>query len=143
MAFVLNSFFVCVCWGLVSVACFAVDTHASASCLFLSPLSQLHLHLYLPSSIFVWVDLLSIFLLGVVHAIICLASFTWNKKKIRISTWKKGFGCLVFFFFWLLLFFGFFFCCSSLYCKGRRLIMGLDFLDCHKGNISRCGKPFN
>lgn len=103
MAFVLNSFFVCVCWGLVSVACFAVAIHVSASCVFLSPLSQLYLHLYLPSSIFVRVDLSSIFLLGVVHAIIYLASFVWNEKRSESQLGRK---VLVV---WVCCWFGFFF----------------------------------
>lgn len=35
----------------------------------------------------------------------------------------------------------YYFC--SHYCKGRRLITGLDCLDCQEEHISRCGKPFN
>lgn len=81
-----------------------------------------YLHLFLR------VVLSSIFIL-VVHTIEYLASLIWKKNQ-NLNLGRK-----------VLVVWGFF--CSSLYCKGRRLIIGLDFLGCPKGHISRCGKAFN
>lgn len=88
MAFVLGSFFVSVCWGLVPVSCAAVSIPASARWLLSSlPLYGLYLHFYQLGFVsrLEFCSILTTFMLGLLHVSQLLGLLRMEKGLFRIQ----------------------------------------------------------